>query len=55
MDTFKQEWAGRLNDSSRACFYKEIIKEHALKNFLDKINVSTHRIAFTKLLLAVID
>ena len=47
-DNFVQEWHHRLNDSSRALFYREIASFDC-KNYLDVVNVRKFRTALTKL------
>ena len=50
MDMFRQEWSYRLTESSRALFFREIKTDHVFSNFLDVINVKSHRIALTRLI-----
>ena len=47
-DNFVQEWHHRLNDSSRALFYREIAS-FDFKDYLDVVNVRKFRTALTKL------
>ena len=49
-DVFKQEWSGRLCDSSRAIFYRSVVTEHTFNQMLDIVNVPSHRIAFIRLI-----
>ena len=44
-DVFKQEWSCRLTDSSRASFYRKILKNHMFNVILDIVNARSHRIA----------
>ena len=49
-DVFRQEWHGRISNSSRASFYKEIVTEHSFNNIVDIVNVPAHRLAIMRLI-----
>ena len=49
-DVYRQGWSGRLCDSSRAIFYRQVVTEHTFNQMLDTVNVPSHRIAFIRLI-----
>ena len=50
IDMFRQEWSYRLSESTRARFFSVIVPRHGFCDFLDKVNVKSHRIALTRLI-----
>jgi hypothetical protein len=47
-DQFLQNWSGRLNNSSRALFYKYILN-HRFQPYLDLVNVKKFRVCLSRL------
>ena len=50
MDIAKQDWSSRLNNSSRARFYRAVKPDFGQGKYLEIVNVPSHRKALTKLL-----
>ena len=50
MDIAKQDWSSRLNNSSRARFYRAVKPDFGQSKYLEIVNVPSHRRALTKLL-----
>ena len=50
MDIAKQDWSSRLNNSSRARFYRAVKPGLGQGKYLEIVNVPSHRKALTKLL-----
>ena len=51
-DIFKQNWQEQLKESPRARFYRAIKTSHCFSPYLKNINVESHRIASTRLLVS---
>ena len=51
-DIFKQNWQEQLKESPRARFYRAIKTSHFFSPYLKNINVKSHRIALTRLLVS---
>ena len=49
-DVYSQQWCGRLYDSSRDRFYREIIPNRIFSDLLVTVTVKKHRIALTRLI-----
>jgi hypothetical protein len=49
-DMYFQGWQGRLNESTRADFYRNFKTSFVFSSYLNSITVKSHRIAFTKLI-----
>ena len=50
MDIAKQDWSSRLNNSSRARFYRAVKPDFGQSKYLEIVNVPSHRRALAKLL-----
>ena len=48
-DINSQDWQGRLNESTRAHFYRSIVPSVDSKSYLNTVNIKSHRIALTRL------
>ena len=48
-DNFQQKWTAELRMSTRALFYREISTNIDFKAYLKVVNISKHRIAFSRL------
>ena len=49
-DVYSQQWCGRLHDSIRARFFREILPNCKFSELVDVITVQKHRIALTRLI-----
>ena len=49
-DIFRQEWSGRLSNSSRARFFREVNPIHKFNRILDIVNTPSHRTAICRLI-----
>ena len=49
-DVYSQQWCGRLYDSPRARFFREIMPNRKFSELMDVITVKKHRIALTRLI-----
>ena len=49
-DIFKQNWNVRLEESSRADFYRCYKRNFASSPYLEEVNIKSHRVALTRLL-----
>ena len=49
-DIYRQNWSSRINDSSRASFFRVINVNHNYNEILDTVNIRTHRTALCRLI-----
>ena len=49
-DIFKQNWNGRLSESSRADLYRNYKRNFELSPYLEVVTIKSHRVALTRLL-----
>ena len=52
IDTFRQEWHGRLQESSRARFYRVVKPQHQLSKYLQCVTCKPHRMALSRFIMS---
>ena len=52
IDTFRQEWHGRLQESSRARFYRVVKPQHQLSKYLQCVTYKPHRMALSRFIMS---
>ena len=51
-DTFRQEWHGRLQESSRARLYRDVKPQHQLSKYLQCVTCKPHRMALSRFIMS---
>ena len=52
IDTFRQEWHGRLQESSRARFYRVVKPQHQQSKYLQCVTCKPHRMALSRFIMS---
>ena len=51
-DNFSKNWSGRLGESTRALFYRNVVSDNKFNVFLDAVNIKSHRIILMRLIVS---